>query len=83
MLLLLWLVNQVYVHIAIALCIYFNLVLFDAAVPIFFIDVDDLDEAYGFVIIDLITFIIVALVIAVDVVETFVGLVSWKPAEDS
>ena len=76
MLLLLWLGNQVDAHIDIALCIYFNLVLFDAAVSVFFIDAD----AHGFVIIDLIPFVIVALVIAVDVVETVVGLVSWQTA---
>ena len=80
LLLLLWLVNQVDIHIDIALFIYFNLVLFDAAVVFFFIDVDDVDDAHGFVIIDLITFVIVALVIAVDVVETVVGLVSWQTA---
>ena len=80
MLLLLWLVNQVDVHIDIVLFIYFDLVLFDAAVAIFFIDVDDVDDAHSFVIIDLITFVIVALVIAVDVVETVVGLVSWQTA---
>ena len=75
-----FLVNQVDVHIGIALFIYFTLVLFDGAVAVFFIDADHVDDAHGFVTIDLITFVNVALVIAVDVVETVVGLVSWQTA---